>query len=267
MGGARPSGARRKRRTAWSVRPCTPPRSSWAGPGPTRATQPSGSRHLRPRVEPGLSCRVASARPTFATRVDSLLETVARERNEADLLRRDRRMIERLAEIHNDLGVHLEGERADAEYAAAFRATMGSTSTCSTLPMQVDCWPKVRSRSSWRTPSTSGLSSEDHRRPATFPGRRRLSAVAREADPDPWRTRLRETLDVMVTDRSRALEGLSRLAATADAGQLPEASVTRLAFALASWGAARPPSPCSDGVSEPTPTISGSTWTWVENSR
>ena len=41
---------------------------------------------------------------------------------------------------------------------------------------------------------------------------------------------------MMVTDRSRALEGLSRLAATADAGQLPEASVTRLAFALSSLG-------------------------------
>jgi serine/threonine-protein kinase len=40
----------------------------------------------------------------------------------------------------------------------------------------------------------------------------------------------------MVTDRRRVLEDLSRLAATGDAGQLPEASVTRLASALSSLG-------------------------------
>ncbi len=168
-------------------------------------------------------------------RVDSLLETVTRERNEADLLRRDRRMVERLAEIHNDLGVHLEGERADAEYAVAFRAygvdidvldpahagrLLAESPVAIELANALDQWTFIR-----RSPATRDL-----------PGARRLSAVAREADPDPWRTRLRETLDVMVTDRSRALEGLSRLAATADAGQLPEASVTRLAFALASMG-------------------------------
>ena len=78
-----------------------------------------------------------------------------------------------------------------------------------------------------------------------FPGAQRLSAVAREADADPWRTRLRETLDVMVADRSRALEGLSRLAATADAAQFPRRASRRLAFALSPRsGAARRPSTC-----------------------
>ena len=73
----------------------------------------SRARALLPR-------RPVYARP-LQPRQSSLLETVTRERNEADLKRRDRRMIERLAEIHNDLGVHLDGERANAEYAAAFR--------------------------------------------------------------------------------------------------------------------------------------------------
>ncbi len=86
-------------------------------------------------------------------------------------------------------------------------ATTASTSMRSSPPKPVDCWRRARLRSSWRTPLTSGPSFAGRRRRATFPGRKRLSAVARVADPDPWRTRLRETLDVMVTDRSRALEG------------------------------------------------------------
>jgi eukaryotic-like serine/threonine-protein kinase len=57
----------------------------------------------------------------LCNRVDALLATVTRERNNADLQRRDRRMIEHLTEIHNDLGVHPDGERADTEYATAFR--------------------------------------------------------------------------------------------------------------------------------------------------
>ncbi len=173
--------------------------------------------------------------PDLHHRVGSLLETVTRERNDAELLRRDRRVVERLAEIHNDLGVHLDGERADAEYAAAFRnygvdidaldpvqagRLLAESPVAIELANALDQWTFIR-----RSPATRDLT-----------GAQRLSAVAREADRDPWRTRLRETLDLMVTDRSRALEELSRLAATADAGQLPDASVTRLAFALSSLG-------------------------------
>jgi len=173
--------------------------------------------------------------PDLRDRVNSLVETATRERNLADLERKDRRTIERFAMIHNDLGVHLDGERADAEYAAAFRnygvdvdtlepaqagRLLAKSPVAIELANALDQWTFIR-----RTPATRDL-----------PGAKRLSAVARATDPDPWRTRLRETLDMMVTDRSRALEDLSRLAATADAGQFPEASVTRLAFALSSLG-------------------------------
>ncbi len=168
-------------------------------------------------------------------RVGSLLEIVTLERSRADLERKDRRTVERFAEIHNDLGVHLDGERAAAEYAAAFRSYgvdidalepaqagrfLAGSPVAIELANALDQWTFIR-----RSPGTHNLA-----------GAKRLSAVARAADPDAWRTRLRETLDMMVTDRSRALEGLSRLAATGDAGQLPEASVTRLAFALSSLG-------------------------------
>ena len=67
-------------------------------------------------------------------------------------------------------------------------------------------------------------------------GAARLVAVARTADPDPWRNRLRDTLGRMGGDPARKLEALERLAATADVDHLPGASVTRLAAALAFLG-------------------------------
>ena len=43
------------------------------------------------------------------------------EGEEAEAVEKDRRMVECLAGIHNDLGVHADMKRADVEYAAAFR--------------------------------------------------------------------------------------------------------------------------------------------------
>ena len=77
---------------------------------------------------------------------------------------------------------------------------------------------------------------------------RRLVAVAKAADPDPWRNQLRDTLGWTNENRERKLEILEGLAATADLDRLPEASVTRLAFALATMGAGRRRSPCSERV-------------------
>ena len=54
-------------------------------------------------------------------RVRALLTAIARERAEAEAAEKDRRMVERLAEIHADFGVHLDHAKMDAEYAAAFR--------------------------------------------------------------------------------------------------------------------------------------------------
>ena len=56
------------------------------------------------------------------------------------------------------------------------------------------------------------------------------------ADPDPWRNRLRDALDLMTADRGRARADLERLAASADARGLTAASAERLAWALAALG-------------------------------
>jgi eukaryotic-like serine/threonine-protein kinase len=165
-------------------------------------------------------------------RVRSLLAAIVRERDESEAAEKDRRMVERLAGIHNDLGVHLDTERADAEYAAAFRgygvdidtldaATAGARLAQSPLAAELanalDQWAFLRRK---RDPS----------------GERRIVAVAKAADPDRWRNQLRDTLSLMNRDRIRQLEILERLAATADVDRLPEASVTRLAFSLSSLG-------------------------------
>ena len=129
-------------------------------------------------------------------------------------------------------------EKADAEYAAAFRdygvdvyastpllqaARLAASPVAVELANALDQW----------TFMPEALSS------TTAPRASRLSAIAKIADPDPWRIRLRDTLEVMVTDRRGTLNLLKRLAATADMDQLPEASATRLAFALASLGSRR----------------------------
>ena len=70
-------------------------------------------------------------------------------------------------------------------------------------------------------------------------GADRLVAVARVADPDPWRNRLRDTLGRMEGGPTRRLDALERLAATANLDRLPAVSVTRLATSLAFLGEER----------------------------
>jgi serine/threonine-protein kinase len=168
-------------------------------------------------------------------RVKVVLSSIERERDELESSEKDRRMVERLAEIHNDLGVHHDVKRVDAEYAAAFReygvdvdagepaasgAKLAASPVAVELANALDQWTFIR-RSPTRHEAVGAL---------------RLVAVAKAADPDPWRNRLRDTLGRMAEYRSQGLDELEQLAATAKVDQLPEASVTRLAFALSSLG-------------------------------
>ncbi len=168
-------------------------------------------------------------------RVLSLLATSERERSLAEAITKDRHMVERLAEIHNDLGVHLDYERADAEYSAAFRdygvdierlepSVAGGRLAASPVAIEL-----ANALDQW----TFMLRSPFQR---DFAGAMRLVMIAKTVDPDPWRNQLRDTLGVMMKDRRGTLNLLNRLAATAQPDQLPEASVTRLAFALSSLG-------------------------------
>ena len=104
-----------------------------------------------------------------------------RERNAAEAAEKDRRMVERLAAIHNDLGVHNDAAKADADYAAAFRA------------YGVDPDRMLRKRSARRCGQPGGRGPGQRSRslglPPPRPGlagpcrRTRLIAAARAADP------------------------------------------------------------------------------------
>ena len=174
--------------------------------------------------------------PELNERVRTVVAAMESERDLAEAAEKDRRMVERLAGIHNDLGVHRDAERADAEYTAAFRsygvdldaldpqaaaARLAASPVAAELANALDQWAFLR-----RGPVLRNAA-----------GEQRLVAVAKATDPDPWRNRLPDTLGRMNEDRVRKLEVLQRLADTADLDRLPEASVTRLAFALSSLGA------------------------------
>jgi eukaryotic-like serine/threonine-protein kinase len=170
-----------------------------------------------------------------AARLRAVGALINRERMEAESVGKDRRTVERLVQIHDDLGVHGESARAEAEWAAAFRdygvdlealvpaeagLRLASSPVAAELAGGLDQWIFLK-----RT-----------QRPPDLAGTERLLTVAKLADPDPWRNRLRDNLNERVTDRGRTRAALEELAAGADADTLPEASVTRLAFALFELG-------------------------------
>ena len=168
-------------------------------------------------------------------RVRAFLADLVRERDATEAAEKDRRIVERLAAIHNDFGVHNDEAKADAEYASAFRAygvdlddldpeesglMLASSPAATDLASALDRWAFLRRGRALHNPQ----------------GANRLVAAAKIADPDPWRNRLRETLGRMEVGPARRLETLERLAATADIDHLPVASVTRLATSLAFLG-------------------------------
>jgi serine/threonine-protein kinase len=173
--------------------------------------------------------------PELEKRVQSLMATIARERDEARETMNDGRMVERLAAIHDDIAVHLDRTKADQEYVAAFRnygididalapaaaaARIAVRPIATELAVALDRWAFNR-RMMY---------------PRDLAGARRLVDLARAADPDPWRNRLRDALELSNSDMKLGREALERLAASADASSLPVASVERLATDLFNQG-------------------------------
>ena len=143
-------------------------------------------------------------------------------------------MLERLAAIHTDIALHLDYGRADREYATAFRdygidvdrlppadagARIAAAPIAAEMVDALDQWAFVR-RMAPRDASRARL----------------LSAVAKAADPDPWRCRLRDALDLEATDRERARAAFEELAASAPEDVLHRESISRLAYALGHLG-------------------------------
>jgi eukaryotic-like serine/threonine-protein kinase len=173
----------------------------------------------------------------FALRreLQDLVATVARERDQAEARSKDRRMLQKLVAIHTDIGLDLDYRRADREYAAAFReygidvdrlssgdagARIAAAPIAAEMVDALDQWAFVRRVANPRDSSKAGA----------------LAAVAKAADQDPWRNRLRDALDLDATDRARAGAAFEELAATAPEVVLHRESLSRLAYALGSHG-------------------------------
>jgi len=157
------------------------------------------------------------------------------ERDRAEERSRDGRTLERLASIHADIALHLDYWRADREYATAFReygidvvrlppadagARIAKAPIAIDMVDALDQWAFVRRVANPRDASKARL----------------LSAVTKAADPDPWRCRLRDALDFEATDRKRARDSFSELAATVPDEALHLESISRLAYALGHIG-------------------------------
>jgi serine/threonine-protein kinase len=179
------------------------------------------------------------ARPEIAAEVrreiETLVATIARERDQAEARSKGRRMSQRLVAIHTDIALDLNFGRADREYAAAFReygidvdrlppadagARIAAAPIAAEMVDALDQWAFVRRVANHRDSSkASGL-----------------AAVATAADPDPWRSRLRDALDLDAKDRERARAAFEELAAAAPEEVLHRESLSRLAYALGSHG-------------------------------
>jgi len=149
---------------------------------------------------------------------DEVAKSSAAAQREAARLQRDLRMVERLQEIRGieqdsvtstvddfaaafrDYGIDL-----DALDAAAATPLVAESRIAVPLALALDYWAKLDP-----------------------PREERLLAVARAADPDPWRTRLRD---------AKGAVALVDLAESVDVATFPEESLIALVYALSSWEA------------------------------
>lgn len=177
----------------------------------------------------------AELRPDLQREIRELVATIDREREQTNERFKDRRTVERLASIHTDIALDLDYERADREYASGFReygldvdrltpdaagARIAAAPIASELVDALDQWAFVRRIVYRRDPSKA----------------RHLSAIAKAADPDPWRCQLRNALDLEATDREQSRAIFLELASSTPDEVLHRESISRLAYALGHLG-------------------------------
>jgi serine/threonine-protein kinase len=179
-------------------------------------------------VEPGLRKQVENL---FA----DLVAGRERAHAAANVAEQDRLLVENLVDIRTAKVDDLTGIGTDAAYAKAFRdagidpETMTpqrcataiesrSSSTAEAITQALDDWAVVR--------RGDRLDASGAKRPA---------AVARLADPDPWRSKLRDALEI--SDKPSRQRALIALAASIKDQSLPPVSVDLLGRALLDVGA------------------------------
>ncbi len=173
--------------------------------------------------------------PDLRKEIANLVAMVNIERDRAELRTKDRRTLKRLAAIHSDIALDLDFKKAEREYASAFReygidvsqlpaadagARIAAAPIAAELVDALDQWAFVRRVANPQDPSQA----------------RQLSEIATAADPDPWRSRLRDALDLESADKEQARETFQDLAASTPEEVLHRESISRLAYALGHLG-------------------------------
>ncbi len=174
-------------------------------------------------------------RPDLQDEVLTLVALVNTEREQAEVRSKDRRTLERLAAIHTNIALDLDYGRADREFASTFReygvdvsrltaveagTRIAATPISAAMVDALDQWAFVRRIAYPKDASKA----------------RELSAIATAADPDPWRSRLREALDREGTDPGQSLATFQELAASTPQEARCRESISRLAFVLGQLG-------------------------------
>jgi serine/threonine-protein kinase len=170
-------------------------------------------------VEDALRARVDRLVFEVTQEADAVAAALGREET-------DRRMLQRLEEIRGMEGDEMDWERVESEYASAFREygidlenvvrteaaeRIRATEIAVPLAAALDEWAWVQ---------------EGQRRGKERGAGSRLREIARAADPDPWRTKLREAAE------KRDLDTLRGLAASPEVRALPPATLKVLALGL-----------------------------------
>ena len=190
-------------------------------------------------VEKARALLVAGVEPGVRKQVEDLAAEVAADRGRAaeaaEAAARDRRLLDRLADIRSARADDRLGDNTDAAYREAFREVgidpdalapeevgrriqARPPEIAAALAMTLDDWASVR---------------RDLLNDAA--GAKRLAAAARRADPDPWRDQLRDALEI--ADRPARRARLSALAASTAGQARPPVSLDLLGKALGDVGA------------------------------
>lgn len=186
----------------------------------TEAVKRSEAIVARSEVEPGLRRQIEDFSAMFAS-----------EREQADARTKDRRMVARLASIHAGMAPEFDWGGADRDYVAAFRdygidieqlqpTEAGKRIAASPITVEL-----VNSLDQWAFV-------HQHIATGESPQARQLSAIAKVADPDPWRCRVRDALDLSLTEKAQALDAFRELATLAPQEFQYRESISRLAFGL-----------------------------------
>jgi eukaryotic-like serine/threonine-protein kinase len=164
-------------------------------------------------------------------RVATLVEAVTTEAHAAE---NDRKLLESLIDIRSSYADNRDGPPLDAAYGAAFREADIDLAKMS--PDDAGNWIKSRPATvaSAIAAALDNWAAVRREKMRDRAGAQRLTRASRVADPDPWRTRLRDALDL--PEKRARLEALRALARTFAIDPLAPASLALLGSALIDAG-------------------------------